>query len=120
MADEQKIVVEIPSERGHYSPIPNPQPPNRLEQFKKGWVNALALPDNLTDLVFDITASVTVPALITSCWVSFPIPQFLQFGALIAVSLAALAVWHLLAIPEIRDCLIFRLILVTVGVAIGL
>ncbi|MBH8561663.1 hypothetical protein I8748_05625 [Nostoc sp. CENA67] len=119
MADEQKIVVEVPSDRG-YSPIPNPQSPNKLEQFKKGWINAIVFPDNPADLVFDVTTSITIPALISSCWASFPILQFLKVGALIAIGIAALGVWHLLAIPELKDCLMFRLILVTVGVVIGL
>jgi hypothetical protein len=65
MADEQKIVVEVPSDRGHYSPVPIPHS-NRLEEFKKGWVNAIALPDNLADLAFDLTASLTIPALFSS------------------------------------------------------
>ncbi len=120
MADEQKIVVEVPN-GGNYSPVPNPQSPsNKLEEFKRGWINAIALPDNLTDLVFDITASVTIPALVTSVWASFPIPGFLRVGGLIAVGIAVLVLWQMLGITELKNCLTFRLILVTVGVAMGL
>lgn len=120
MADEQKIVVEVPSDRGHYSPVPIPQHPNKLEEFKRGWVNAIALPDNLTDLIFDITTSITIPALVSSCWASLPIPSFIRVGGLIAVGVAVLALWQMLAITEIKNYLIFRLTLVTVGVVIGL
>jgi len=120
MADEQpKIIVEVPSDRGHYSPIATPQV-DKLEEFKKGWINAIALPNNPTDLIFDITASVTIPALISSCWVSLPIPNFLRIGALIALGISALVMWEMLAIAEVRNYLILRLILVGVGVAVGL
>jgi hypothetical protein len=120
MADEQKIVVEVPSDRGHYSPIPIPQHPNKLEEFRRGWVNAIALPDNPTDLIFDITASVAIPALISSCWVSLPIPSFIRLGGLVGIGVAALVVWQMLAITEVKNYLIFRLSLVTVGVILGL
>lgn len=120
MADEQpKIVVEVPSERGHYSPIPIPQS-NKLEEFKKGWIEAIALPDNPSDLIFDVTASVTIPALVSSCWVSLPIPNFLRIGALIALGVSALVMWQMLAITEIRGYLTFRLVLVLLGVVVGL
>jgi hypothetical protein len=119
MADEQKIVVEVPGDRGHHAPVPTPQL-SKTEQFKRGWTNAIALPDNPTDLVFDITASITIPALITSCWASLPIPSFIRVGGLIAVGVAALLMWQILAIPEIQSHLIFRLILVIVGVILGL
>jgi hypothetical protein len=122
MTDEQKIVVEVPSDRGGYSPVPSTQSPipNKLEEFKRGWINAIALPDNPTDLIFDITASVTIPALVTSAWVWLPIPSFIRVGGVIALILAALVLWQMLDISEIRNSLAFRLILVTVGVAMGL
>jgi hypothetical protein len=124
MADDSqaKVVVEVPRAGGNYSPVPSTQSPtpNKLEDFKRGWINAIALPDNPTDLIFDITASVTIPALVTSCWVSLPIPSFIRVGGLITLVLAALVLWQMLDISEIRNCLTFRLILVTVGVAMGL
>ncbi|MCF2149795.1 hypothetical protein IQ276_025885 [Desmonostoc muscorum LEGE 12446] len=44
MPDEQpKIIVEVP-DRGSYSPLPT-QESNKLDDFKKGWINALALPE---------------------------------------------------------------------------
>ncbi|MBD2360033.1 hypothetical protein H6G36_02265 [Anabaena minutissima FACHB-250] len=116
-----KVIVEVP-QGGNYSPVSSPQSlvPNKLEEFKRGWINAIALPDNPTDLVFDITTSITIPALVTSCWASFPIPGFLRIGGLIAIAILALVGWQMLNITEIRNYLIFRLILVTVGVVIGL
>lgn len=120
MADEQKIVVEVPT--ANYTPVPSPQSPlpNKIDEFRRGWINAIALPNNPTDLIFDITAYITIPALISSCWAIFPIPGFLRVGGLIAVAVAALVIWQMLAIIEVRSYLIFRLILVTVGVVIGL
>jgi hypothetical protein len=117
--NEPKVIVEVPN-GGNYSPVPVPLATNKLEEFKRGWINAIALPDNPTDLIFEITASVTIPALGTSCWVSFPIPDFLRIGGLIAIAILALVVWQALAISEVRNYLIFRLILVGVGVAVGL
>ncbi|WGV25684.1 hypothetical protein [Halotia branconii] len=117
--EPQKIVVEVPSDRSSYAPFPMPQA-SRMEEFKKGWINAIALPDNPTDLVFEITAYITIPALITSCWASFPIPGFLRVGALIAVGVSVLVLWQMLAITEIKNYLTFRLILIAVGAAMGL
>ena len=62
MADEQKIVVEVPSSNGHYSPVVSTAELSKLEEFKKGWRNAIAFPDNFTDLAFDLIASLTIPA----------------------------------------------------------
>ncbi|OUL33115.1 hypothetical protein BV372_17365 [Nostoc sp. T09] len=120
MADEQKIVVEIPSDRTHYSPVPITQQPNKLEQFRRGWVNAIALPDNFTDLLFDITASITIPALVTSCWVTLPLPTFMRLGGAILAVVMVLLLWQMLAIPEVQSILAFRLALITVGVVLGL
>ena len=120
MADEQKIVVEIPGDRGHYSPILTPQHPNKLDEFKRGWINAIALPDNPTDLIFDVTASITIPALISSCWSYLPLPGFIRVGCLLALAVTAIVIMQLFTIQDIKNYLIFRLILVTVGVAMGL
>jgi hypothetical protein len=91
-----------------------------MEAFRRGWVNALALPDNLTDLLFDITASIAVPALISSLWASLPLPGFIRALGLVAVVITALVLWQLLAIPEVRGMLIFRLALFALGVILGL
>jgi hypothetical protein len=120
MADEQKIVVEVPSDRGHYSPVPIPQS-NKLEEFKKGWVNAIALPDNFTDLAFDLTASLTIPALFSSCWANLPLPCFLQLAVIGALIVnGAIACYLYKAVPEIQSILLIRVGLVALGVALGL
>ncbi|MEJ1930807.1 hypothetical protein WDZ92_11145 [Nostoc sp. NIES-2111] len=120
--NEQKVIVEVPTERGNYSPLPTPySQPNKLEEFKRGWINAIALPDNLPDLAFDVATSLVIPALLTSCWVTIPIPDFLRLGFLVALSLAAsclLYVRH--TIPEVKDLLLLRVGLVAVGVFLGL
>lgn len=118
--EPQKIVVEVPSTSGNFTPVPHSSPESRIEIFRRGWQNAIALPDNWEDLIFDITSWVVVPALLTSCWTAFSIPNFLRVGALIAVGVGALVVWQMLAITEIKNHVIFRLILVTVGVIVGL
>jgi hypothetical protein len=122
MADDQKIVVEIPSDRG-YSPIPNSQSPtpNKLEQFKKGWVNAIALPDNLPDAALDLTACVAIPSLFSSCWVKLPIPGFIRLGMLGILALTGVLVCYLhQAVPEIRSALLIRVSLVGLGVLLGI
>ncbi|MEH2381121.1 MAG: hypothetical protein V7K27_19915 [Nostoc sp.] len=119
MADEQKIVVEVPSDRG-YSPLPTPQL-SKLEKFKKGWINAIALPDNLADLAFDLTSCVAIPALFASCWVSIPFPGFLRLGVLVVIGvIAGCSLYLRQAIPEVKDLLLLRVGLVAVGVLIGL
>lgn len=118
--DQQKIVVEIPGDRGHYSPVLSTTEPSKLEEFKKGWINAIALPDNLSDLLFDITASISIPALISSCWSVLPLPGFIRLGGLLVLVVAALVMWQMLAFAEVRGILVFRMILVVIGVAVGL
>lgn len=118
--DEQQITVDIaPISSTPTKTTPTPQL-NRIEAFKRGWENALALPDNLTDLLFDVTASVAVPALISSCWSSLPIPYFIRIGGVVALAVAGLFLWQLLELPAVRGMLIFRLTLVTLGVILGL
>lgn len=120
MADEQKIVVEVPSDRGHYSPVPIPQL-SKLEEFKKGWVDAIALPDNLADMAFDITASVAIPALLTSCWVSLPLPGFIRLGVLGVLAIAGVLLCYLRqAVPEVDEELSLRVGLAALGVLLGL
>jgi len=121
MADdkEQQITIDIPTPSTVRS-TPVPQEQSHLEQFRRGWVNAIALPDNPTDLLFNITASIAIPALVSSLWVSLPLPGFVRTLGLVTVVIAALVLWQLLAIPEVRGMLIFRLALVTLGVILGL
>ncbi|QLE41697.1 hypothetical protein FD723_15580 [Nostoc sp. C052] len=119
MADEQKIIVEVPSDRG-YSPVPSPQL-SKLEEFKKGWVNAIALPDNLPDLAYTLASSVAIPALLSSCWVSIPIPWFIRLGVLGILAIAGIVALFLRqAVPEVKDVLLLRVGLVAVGVLLGI
>ncbi|PHM11652.1 hypothetical protein [Nostoc sp. 'Peltigera malacea cyanobiont' DB3992] len=120
MADEQKIVVEVPTDRGHYSPVPIPHT-SKLEEFKKGWRDAIALPDNLPDLAYTLASTVAIPALLSSCWVSIPIPGFIRLGVLGVLAIAAIVVLYLRqAVPEVKDILMLRVGLVAVGVLLGI
>lgn len=120
MADEQKIVVEIPSERG-YSPAASTTELSRLEEFKKGWINAIALPDNLADLAFDLTGYIVIPALFSSCWVALPIPSFLRLGLMGLLSVASVCLLYVRqAVPEVKDILLLRVGLIAIGVFLGL
>lgn len=122
MADEQKIVVEVPRDRS-YSPIPNPQSsmPNKLEEFRKGWINAIALPDNFPDLAFDLTNCVTIPALLTSCWSTIPFPEFIRLGVFAVLVIASACLLYLRQlVPEVKDLLLLRAGLIAVGVLMGL
>lgn len=117
--DQQKIVVEVPSTGGNFTPIQQATK-SKLELFRQGWQDAIALPDNLPDLLFDVTASITIPALVSSCWVNLPLPSFIRVGSAIAAGVFALLLWQLLAIPEVQRILAFRLALLTVGALLGL
>ncbi|MEH1824474.1 MAG: hypothetical protein V7L22_03745 [Nostoc sp.] len=120
MADEPKIVVEVPSSSGHYSPFPIPQS-SKLEEFKKGWINAIALPDNLPDLAYTLASSVAIPALLSSCWVTIPIPWFIRLGVLGVLAIAGIIALYLRqAVPEVKDVLLLRVGLVAVGVLLGI
>ena len=119
--DQQQITVDVaPISTPIRTTSPTTAQPSRMDSFRRGWVNALALPDNLTDLLFDITASVAVPALMSSLWVSLPLPGFVRTLGLGAVVVIVLVLWQLLAIPEVRGMLIFRLALFALGVILGL
>lgn len=120
MTDEpQKIIVEVPSTAGNFSPLP-PPPQSRLDSFRQEWRNAIAFPNNLTDLIFDITSWVVIPALFTSCWVSLPLPLFVRSGVMVALVITGVITCYLRqAIPEAEPILLIRLVLVIVGVAIG-
>ncbi|MBG1268267.1 hypothetical protein [Nostoc sp. WHI] len=120
MADEQKIVVEVPRERG-YSPVASTPELSRLEEFKKGWINAIALPDNLPDLIYDFTSTVSIPALLSSCWVSIPFPGFIRLGVFGVLAIAGIVVLYLRqSVPEVKDILLLRVGLVAVGVLLGI
>lgn len=120
MADEQKIVVEVPSVRGDYSPLGGTAELSKLEEFKKGWVDAIALPDNLPDMAFDIITSVAISALLTSCWVSLPFPNFIRWGVMGVVVLSGVIACYLgETIPEIEPILLIRLGLIFAGVLLG-
>ena len=120
MADEQKIVVEVPSERG-YSPVASTVELSKLEEFKKGWINAIALPDNLPDMAFELTSYVAIPALFSSCWVSLPIATFMRLGLMGLLSIAGVCLLYMRqAVPEVKDVLLLRVGLIAIGVLIGL
>ncbi|MEH2404146.1 hypothetical protein [Nostoc sp.] len=126
MADEQKIVVEVPSDayggklRG-YSPIASTVELSKLEEFKKGWATAIAFPDNLPDLAYTLASSVAIPALLSSCWVNIPIPGFIRLGVMGMLGMAGFVVIYLQqAVPEVKDILLFRVGLVAVGVLLGI
>ena len=124
--NEQKIVVEVPSDayggklRG-YSPIASTAQLSRLEHFKRGWSDAIALPDNLPDLAFHLAAHITIPALFSSCWVSLPLPEFLRLLVLGVLAVAGAVLCYLReAVPEVDKVLLFRVGLVALGVLLGL
>ncbi|MEH2076742.1 MAG: hypothetical protein V7K57_20475 [Nostoc sp.] len=120
MADEQKIIVEVPSDRG-YSPVASTAELSRLEEFKKGWRNAIALPDNLPDMAYELASTVAIPALLSSCWVSIPIPGFIRLGVLGVLAIAGIMILYLRqAVPEVKDILLLRVGLVAVGVLLGI
>lgn len=93
---------------------------NKIKAFGLGWSNTLALPDNPTDLLFDVTASISIPALVSNCWISLPLPDFIRIGGVVAVIVAVLVLWQLLAIKALRAVITFRLVLAILGVILGL
>ncbi|WP_138500941.1 hypothetical protein [Nostoc sp. PA-18-2419] len=120
MPDEQpKIVVEVPSS-SDYSPVPSPQT-SKLEKFKKGWIEAIAFPDTLADMAYAVAASVAIPALLTSCWVSLPLPSFIRLGVLGVLAITGALMCYLRqAVPDVDEELTFRAFLVALGVILGL
>ncbi|MEH1784078.1 MAG: hypothetical protein V7L23_00330, partial [Nostoc sp.] len=111
---------EVPSVRG-YSPVASTAELSKLEEFKKGWISAITLPDNLPDLAYTLASSVTIPALLSSCWVSIPIPWFIRLGALSVLAIAGIVTLYLRqAVPEVKDVLLLRVGLVAVGVLLGI
>lgn len=120
MADEQpKIVVEVPGERGH-SQLLTPHQVNKLEEFKKGWINAITFADNIPDLAYDLASTVAIPALFSSLWVTLPLPGFIRLGVLAVLAVSGvMAVYLHQAVPEVKDVLLLRVGLIAVGVLIG-
>lgn len=118
--NQPPITIEVPATTGNYTPLQHTLQQSRMEAFRRGWCNALALPDNFTDLIYDVTASVAIPALVSSAWGSLPLPEFIRFGALVTVVIAAAVLWQLSEIPEVKAVLAFRLVLFAVGVILGL
>ncbi|MEM6402764.1 MAG: hypothetical protein AAF757_21470 [Cyanobacteria bacterium P01_D01_bin.116] len=119
MSDNNRIVVEVPNATGNYTPIPEPTPTNRLEEFKRGLSNALAFPENLGDVIYECLSMVTIPALLMSLWLQ-PLPAFIRFAVLLLLGVASVGTWYLLGIPEIRGLLTFRVFLIGVGVILPL
>ncbi|MEH2310738.1 MAG: hypothetical protein V7K35_04755 [Nostoc sp.] len=118
MADEQKIVVEVPDRS--YSPLASTVELSKIEEFKKGWVTAIAFPDNLPDLAYTLASTVAIPALLSSCWVNIPIPGFIRLGVMGMLAMAGFVACYLRqVIPEIRDILWVRLGLVALGLVLG-
>ena len=118
--NQTPITIEVPATTSNYTLIPHTPQQSRMEDFRRGWVNVITLPDNLTDLIYDICLTLIIPALVSSAWNNLPIPLFIRWGMIGVLIVSALTIWHLLEIPEIREMLIFRLVLVAVGVILGL
>lgn len=118
-SQDNKIVVEVPSTSGSYTQLPQPSPSNRMTEFRKGIENAIAFPENLGDLFYECLSMVTIPALLMSLWLQ-PLPSFIRFAVLLLLIIAAVGVWYLFGIPEIRGLLTFRVFLVGVGVILPL
>ena len=120
MEDNQhEITINVPNSNGKLSPLSSNEI-SRLEEFKSGIKNALALPDTLTDITYECLRLITIPALFTSIWRHSPIPTFIRVGVLILLLILGFTLWHLAAIPEIRGVLFFRLFLVSIGVILPL
>jgi hypothetical protein len=119
--DPQKIVVEVPSNSGNFAPIPHAPHRSKLEDFRAHWLDVLAPPDNLYDLVFDSLGTITITAFITSFSLFIPLPDFIRvIGWIAIIILVLLLVQMLHYIPEIRAIMSFRLSLVAIGVILGL
>ena len=118
--NQPPITIEVPATTSNYTLLPHTPHKSRMEDFRRGWMNALALRDNLSDLIYDICLTLFIPALVSSAWNNLPIPLFIRCGMIGGLIVTALTVWHLLEIPELRGMLVFRLVLVAVGVILGL
>ena len=120
MTDQSPITIEVPATTSNVSPIPHTPHSSRMEDFRRGWVNLIALPDNFTDLIYDLCLTLFIPALVSSAWNNLPIPLFIRWGMIGVLIVTALTIWHLLEISSVRGMLVFRLVLVAVGVFLGL
>lgn len=117
--DENKIVVEVPNSSGNYSQLPQTTQSDRMTEFRRGVENAIAFPENLGDVIYECLSMITIPALLMSIWLQ-PLPSFIRLAVLLLLVIGAIGVWHLLAIPEIRGLLTFRIFLIGVGVILPL
>jgi hypothetical protein len=115
--DNSQIVVSVP-DRNNYPSLPTAPNTSRVEQFRRGMSDAIALPDNIPDLTYTAATHVTIPAFISSLWDILPliVRLFFVLGVLILSSFC-LIVW---TIPECRVFLIFRGVLVLLGAVLGL
>lgn len=117
--DENKIVVEVPNSSGNYSQLPQTTQSDKMTEFRRGVENAIAFPENLGDVIYECLSMVTIPALLMSIWLQ-PLPSFIRLAVLLLLGVAAVGVWYLLGIPEIRGLLTFRVFLIGVGVILPL
>ncbi|MGB3637478.1 MAG: hypothetical protein WBA39_07865 [Rivularia sp. (in: cyanobacteria)] len=118
-SQDNKIVFEFPNSGGNYSQLPQAVPSNRMTEFRRGVENAIAFPENIGDVVYDCLSMVTIPALLMSIWLQ-PLPSFVRLAVLLLLGVAVVGVWHLIAIPELRGLLTFRVFLIGVGVILPL
>ena len=118
-SQDNKIVVEVPSATGNYTQLPQAQPTNRMTEFRRGIENAIAFPENFGDVVYDCLSMVTIPALLMSVWLQ-PLPAFIRFAVLLLLVVAAVGVWYLFGIPELRGLLSFRVFLIGIGIILPL
>ncbi len=120
MTDQPPITIEVPATTNNYTQLPHTPQESRMEDFRRGWMNALALPGNLSDLIYDLCLTLTIPALVSSAWSHLPLPLFIRWGVIGVLIVGTLTIWHLLEMEEVRGMLVFRLVLVAVGVVLGL
>lgn len=118
-SQDNKIVVEVPNSGGNYTQLPQETQSDRMTEFRRGVENAIAFPENFGDVIYECLSMVTIPALLMSVWLQ-PLPSFIRFSVLLVLGVAAVGVWHLLGIPEIRGLLTFRVFLIGIGVILPL
>ena len=117
--DSDKIVVEVPNSSGNYTQLPQATQSDRLTEFRRGVENAIAFPENFGDVIYECLSMVTIPALLMSVWLQ-PLPAFIRFAVLLLLVVAAVGVWYLFGIPELRGLLSFRVFLIGIGIILPL
>jgi hypothetical protein len=115
--NNQKVVVEIPAYNTR--PLPAQQKAAKLNAFREGMEDILALPDNIFDIAFDVLVWVSVPSLITSLYFALPVPQFLSFGASLAIGIGLIICGIIATFAELQLLVLFRLLLLAVGLVLG-